>query len=425
MTGMDPMRGRPCTVVITGAGLVTSLGIGKADNWQALVNGRSGVRRIRRFSTAGLKVGIAASVDAVTAERPTATNLCHTFATHAIEEALAEAAIGPRGRFPGPLYLAVPPLELDWSQWIRLAQATGRGEKLEYDDLLRAAAAGAFSDLDEQCEHGAVATRLQAAYGTRGAPVSLNTACASGATAIQLGVEAIRRGDTDAALCVGTDSSVNPETLIRFSLLTALSMRDDVPETVSRPFARSRDGFVMGEGAAALVLESLDSARARGAPILGIVSGVGETVDRFHRTRPSPGGGPVAACIGNALRDAGLAPDAIGYINAHGTGTPENDRTEYLGIAAVMGGRDIAVSSSKSMIGHTLSAAGAIEAVITLLALRTQRLPPTINYRDPDPEIPLDVVPNVARDARVAHALSNAFGFGGQNVSLVLSHPDA
>ena len=412
------------TVVITGAGLVSSLGIGKDDNWRVLSGGRSGVRRISRFATEGMKVTIAASVDGLSPELATAPQLCTAFATLAIDEALAEAAIGARGAFPGPLFVGVPPLELDWPQRLALAAQTGGADPVTYDDLLRVVESGAYGTLDEERELGTVGMQLHTRYGTRGAPVSLNTACASGATAIQLGVEAIRRGETEAALCVGTDSSVWPEIIIRFGLLSALSTRNEVPELASRPFTRTRDGFVMGEGAGALVLESLEAAQARGARVLGVVSGIGETVDPFHRTRASPEGKPIAACMRNAIADAGLQPDDIDYINAHGTSTPENDKTEYLGISAVMGSHALPVSSNKSMIGHTLSAAGAIEAVFSLLTLQHQKLPPTINYQEPDPEIPLDVVPNVARDARVRHVLSNSFGFGGQNVSLVLSRFD-
>jgi 3-oxoacyl-[acyl-carrier-protein] synthase II len=178
----------------------------------------------------------------------------------------------------------------------------------------------------------------------------------------------------------------------------------------------------MAEGAGALVLESLAHAKARGAKILGLIEGCGEMADSFHRTRSSPDGKPIIGCMRDALVDAGLTPDDIDYINPHGTGTPENDKMECLGVTAVFGERakSIPISSNKSMVGHTLSAAGAVEAVFSLLTIEHQRIPPTINYKVPDPSIPLDVVPNVARDAAVRHALSNSFGFGGQNVTLVL-----
>ena len=183
----------------------------------------------------------------------------------------------------------------------------------------------------------------------------------------------------------------------------------------------------MAEGAGALVLESLASAKARCAKILGVIEGCGEMVDAFHRTRSSPDGKPIIGCIRRALADAGLSPEDIDYINPHGTGTPENDKMECLGVMTVFGDRakTLPISSNKSMIGHTLSAAGAVEAVFTLLTLQDQRIPPTINYQVPDPAIPLDVVPNVARDAKMRHAISNSFGFGGQNVSLVMGREPA
>jgi 3-oxoacyl-[acyl-carrier-protein] synthase II len=177
----------------------------------------------------------------------------------------------------------------------------------------------------------------------------------------------------------------------------------------------------MAEGAGALVLESYDSAVARGAKIIGVLEGCGEMTDAFHRTRSSPDGKPIIGCIANAIKDAGLVPEDIDYVNAHGTSTPENDKMEYLGVSTVLGERmkNVPISSNKSMIGHTLSAAGAVEAVFSLLTLQNQRIPPTINYT-PDPAIPLDVVPEKARDAKMRHAISNSFGFGGQNVSLVM-----
>src|SRR5205814_3198239 len=298
---------------------------------------------------------------------------------------------------------------------------------IDYDAILRVSGGGQFTQYHRRFQCGSVADHLAGKFGTKGSPISLSTACASGGTAIQLGVEAIRRGEADAALCVATDGSVNPEALVRFSLLSALSTHNDPPQAAVRPFAKNRDGFVMAEGAGALVLESLEAATARGAKILGVINGCGEMADSFHRTRSSPDGKPIIGCIRNALADAGLAPDDIDYVNPHGTGTPENDKMESLAVMAVFGERAKAmpISSNKSMIGHTLSAAGAVEAVISLLTLQHQRIPPTINYHVPDPAIPLDVVPNVARDASMRHALSNSFGFGGQNVSLVMGREPA
>jgi 3-oxoacyl-[acyl-carrier-protein] synthase II len=253
--------------------------------------------------------------------------------------------------------------------------------------------------------------------------LSICTACASGATTIQLGVEAIRRGKTDAALCIGTDATVHPEGLVRFSLLSALSTRNDAPHKASRPFSKTRDGFVLAEGAGALVLETYAAAKARGAKVLGIVRGCGEKADDYHRTRSRPDGRAIIGALRKTLDDAGVAPEEIDYVNAHGTSTPENDKMECQSLRAVLGDhlRQTPVSSNKSMIGHTLIAAGSVEAVFTLLTLQTGMLPPTINYDDPDPDLTLDVVPNASRAADVRTALSNSFGFGGQNVCVVFS----
>ncbi|HEX3402824.1 MAG TPA: beta-ketoacyl-ACP synthase [Acetobacteraceae bacterium] len=417
-------RGRPI-VVVTGTGVLTSLGNGKQDNWRELTAGHSGIRRISRFPVSGLRTTIAGTIDFVPVDDISAPALSQRLAEFVIDEAVSEAGIGKPGDFPGPMFLALPPVEMEWPQRLALTAASGANETVTYDDLLRAAGTGKFTRYYERFLFGSVAENLAVRFGTKGSPVATSTACASGATAIQLGVEAIRRGEADAALVIGTDASVNPESLIRFSLLSALSTRNDPPEAAARPFSKDRDGFVMAEGAGALVLESLAHARARGAKIIGVIEGCGEMADGFHRTRSSPDGKPIIACMQHALDDAGLEPDAIGYINAHGTGTPENDKMEWVGAAAVFGDRapSIPISSNKSMIGHTLTAAGTVEAIFTLLSLQHGRLPPTINYETPDPTLPVDCVPNVARDAQVAHALSNSFGFGGQNVSVVVGTP--
>jgi 3-oxoacyl-[acyl-carrier-protein] synthase II len=410
--------GRP-VVVVTGLGVMTSLGAGKSDNWAKLTSGASGIKTITRFPTDGLKTRIAGTIDYLP-PHDTAAALTESIASLAAEEAISQSGLGVVGGFPGPLFLAVPPIEMEWPQRLEIGAKSGANESVTYADMLRVSAK--FPDYHRRFLLGSVADNLADKFGTQGSPISLSTACASGATAIQLGVEAIRRGETNAALCIGTDGSINPEAVIRFSLLSALSTSNDVPKAAAKPFSKNRDGFVMAEGAGALVLESYEAATARGAKILGVVEGCGEMTDAFHRTRSSPDGKPIIGCIGNAIADAGLTPNDIDYINAHGTSTPENDKMEYLGCAAVFGERikSVPISSNKSMVGHTLSAAGAVEAVFTLLTLQTQRIPPTINYTVPDPAIPLDVVPNTARDASLRHAISNSFGFGGQNVSLVM-----
>jgi 3-oxoacyl-[acyl-carrier-protein] synthase II len=413
--------GRP-VVVVTGMGIVTSLGAGKTDNWAKLTAGESGIRTITRFPIDGLKTTMAGTIDFVTVEPPSSTALTEKLADIAAEEALAQSGIGSKGDFPGPLFLAVAPVEVEWPQRIEVGRAVGKTD-FTVDDVLRISGGGRYAHYHHRFMFGSVAGYLAETYGTKGSPISLSTACASGATAIQLGVEAIRRGETDAALCVATDGSVNLEALVRFSLLSALSTQNDTPQAASKPFSKNRDGFVMAEGAGALVLESYEAATARGAQILGIVAGCGELTDSFHRTRSSPDGKPIIGCVRNVLADAGMTPEQIDYINAHGTATPENDKMEYLSISAVFGEHTskIPVSSNKSMVGHTISAAGAVEAIFSLLTLEHQRIPPTINYEIPDPAILFDVVPNKARDARVTAVMSNSFGFGGQNASLVLT----
>jgi 3-oxoacyl-[acyl-carrier-protein] synthase II len=414
--------GRPI-VAVTGMGVVSSLGQGIKDNWSALTAGQSGIHPITRFPSEGLSTRICGTVDFIDIPAPNTVERSFAFAHETTIEALAQAGIS--GDFGGPLFLAAPPIEPEWSTRFDLGdrvtadQMTGNA----YDQFLAVLRQKADPVAHEAMLFGSISERLADRFGTRGLPVTLSTACASGATAIQLGVEAIRQGRTDRALSVATDGSVSAEALIRFSLLSALSTNNDPPEKASRPFTKDRDGFVIAEGSATLVLESLEAAIARGARILGIISGCGEKADDFHRTRSSPGGAPAIATIHAALQDAGLSADEIGYVNAHGTSTPENDKMEYLALSTVFGDRmpDVPVSSNKSMIGHTLTAAGAVEAVFSLLTMSTGTLPPTINYDTPDPSIPLDVVPNVKRDTSVTSVLSNSFGFGGQNACLVMS----
>lgn len=414
-------RGRP-VVVVTGIGVVTSLGAGVEDNWAALTAGRSGIHAITRFPTEGLRTRIAGTVDFLAGVPPVAPKLTESFAVLAAEEAVARAGLGAPGSFPGPLIMAVPPVETDWPHRIELygrGDHAGRG----YPRLHSGVAQGDYSASHDLFMFGWPAERIAERFGTRGAPISLSTACASGASAIQLGLEALRRGDCEAALCVASDGSVNVEAVVRFSLLSALSTQNDPPQAAAKPFSQDRDGFVVAEGGGALVLETLEHARARGAEILGVIRGCGERADDFHRTRSKPDGSSIIGAIRRALDDADLAPDGIDYVNAHGTGTPENDKMEYLGLSTVFGDtiRNIPVSSNKSMIGHTLTAAGAVEAVFSILTMREGCIPPTINWRVPDPAIPLDVVPNEARDADVGTVMSNSFGFGGQNLCLILA----
>jgi len=415
-------KGRP-VVVITGMGLVTSLGAGKATNWAKLVAGESGVKAIRRFPTDGLKTTIAGTVDQIEVKPYSAFGLSAAIAEAAAAEAVAQARIGWPASFPGPLIVATPPSELEWPQLKRLYDADPDKGLNGYARLLANGRSRKFADLARHVQFAAIADRLKERFGTQGEPLSICTACASGATTIQLGLEAIRRGDTEAALCIGTDATVHPEGLIRFSLLSALSTANAEPQRASRPFSKRRDGFVIAEGAGAVVLESYAAAKARGARILGVVRGCGEKADEYHRTRSKPDGTAIIGAIRKTLADAGVEPEEIDYINAHGTSTPENDKMEFLSLKAVLGDHleRTPLSSNKSMIGHTLIAAGSVEAVISVLTLESGVLPPTINHDEPDPDLPLDVVPNASRAARVRTVLSNSFGFGGQNVCVVFS----
>ncbi|SCW99649.1 3-oxoacyl-[acyl-carrier-protein] synthase 2 [Agrobacterium sp. DSM 25558] len=418
--------GRPI-VAVTGMGILTSLGQGLEDNWAALTSGKSGIHKITRFPTDNLSTKICGTVDFIDIPKPNSVERSFAFARETTIEALAQAGIS--GDFNGPLFLAAPPIEPEWSARFELGDRSPPAAKPgdAYDRFMAALRERPDPAFQEAALFGAISERLADRFGTRGLPVTLSTACASGATAIQLGVEAIRQGRTDRALTVATDGSVSAEALIRFSLLSALSTQNDPPEKASKPFSKDRDGFVIAEGAATLVLESLEAAVARGAKILGIIKGAGEKADSFHRTRSSPDGGPAIATIRAALADAGVAEGDINYINAHGTSTPENDKMEYGSMLAVFGEglKSIPVSSNKSMIGHTLTAAGAVEAVFSLQTMLTGTVPPTINYTNPDPTIALDVVPNVKRDADVTAVLSNSFGFGGQNASLVMTREPA
>lgn len=412
--------GRPI-VAVTGVGIVTSLGQGKTDNWAALTSGKSGIHTITRFPTDLLNTRIAGTVDFLPESGKGASVLSLALASEAAEEAIAEA--GVNGPFGGPLFLAAPPVELEWQHRFALEKELAAAGDAGYDRMLQACRAARHDSIFDAVQFGAIADQLQERFGTRGLPITLSTACASGATAIQLGVEAIRRGEATRVLSIGTDGSVSAESLVRFSLLSALSTHNDPAEKAAKPFSKDRDGFVMAEGSAALVMESLESAIARGAKVIGILQGCGEKADDFHRTRSKPDASPAIGAVRAALADAGVAEDAISYINAHGTSTPENDKMEYLAISTVFGTRiaDIPVSSNKSMIGHTLTAAGAVEAAFSLLTMQTGIIPPTINYDTPDPAIPLDTVPNVARKAEVSMVLSNSFGFGGQNSCLVMA----
>ncbi len=423
MAKLTDHLGRP-VVAVTGMGIVTSLGVGKEDNWAALTAGRSGIHPLTRFPVDHLSTKICGTIDFLETSSKGSSALTYELGERVAREAIGQAGLSATD-FGGPLFLASPPTELDWADRLSLYSEDNGSEPLDW--ILQTARGLNSLDVFETAQFGVIADRLADTFGVRGLPITVSTACASGATAIQLGVEAIRRGESDRAISIGADGSVTAEALIRFSLLSALSTQNDVPERASKPFSRDRDGFVIAEGAAALVLESLESALARGAPVLGIMRGCGEHADDFHRTRSKPDGSPAIAAVRAALADAGVSEDEISYVNAHGTSTPENDKMEHLSLSTVFGERmrKLPVSSNKSMIGHTLSAAGAVEAAFSVMTMREGVLPPTINHDHPDPTIDLDVVPNVKRSADVKTVLSNSFGFGGQNTCLVLAREPA
>jgi 3-oxoacyl-[acyl-carrier-protein] synthase II len=267
------------------------------------------------------------------------------------------------------------------------------------------------------------AYHMAALFNAQGPNSNCLTACAASSQATGEAVEIIRRGDADVMLAGGTHSMIHPFGVTGFNLLTALSTSNDEPQRASRPFDKNRDGFVLGEGASMVVLEELERAKRRGAHIYGEITGYGSTADAYRITDIHPEGRGAAACMKLAMKDAGINPEQVGYINAHGTSTEVNDKVETQAIKVAFGdaARKVPISSTKSMMGHLIAAAGATELIICLMALRDQVLPPTINYETPDPNCDLDYIPNHARPSKLEHALSNSFGFGGQNISLVAS----
>lgn len=412
-------RGR---VAITGRGVVTALGHNIEQNWRRLVAGESGVRSVTRFDPDGLKTRIAATVDAYDGTSAI-TNVARAYqcGRDALQEAIDDAQLVPSLRQGLPLYLGSPVSEGDWRDRIALHQQTHGSSGDTTFARLRHARASLADRLahENSCAHNGA--RLSDEFGLDGPVITLTTACASGASAIQLAVDAIRRGEIERAIVVATDAEVSHEAIARFSLLSALSTANAVPAQASRPFDVKRDGFVMGEGAGSLILEREEAARARGARILGYVLGCGSATDNFHKTRSHPSGRYIVDSMQAALDDAGLAPWQIDCINAHGTSTQENDKMEALGIRLCFGDHaaKVRVTSNKSMIGHTLCAAGAVEAVFSLQSILTHVVPPTINVNALDPAVELSVVANAPVEARVQTVLSNSLGFGGQNVSVI------
>jgi 3-oxoacyl-[acyl-carrier-protein] synthase II len=411
---MAPDRRR---VVVTGIGPVTSVGIGVDRFWSSLVDGVSGVGKLEAFDPTPFASRIAAEVHDFRPEEhmePSDARRMDRFAQFAV--AGSRLALGDAG-------LEVSSME---PSRVGVVIGTGIGGITAFEreiDVLRERGPSRVSPhlvamMIPNMAAGQVAMRL----GLTGPNDSTTTACAASGHAIARAMDLIRSGAADVMLAGGTESAMSPLTLAGFCASRALSTRNDDPEGASRPFDKGRDGFVIGEGATVLVLESLEDAVARDARIYGEIAGYGLSADAHHETAPHPEGDGAVLAMEAALRDSGVEPSNVGYINAHGTSTTLGDIAEIAAIKRVFGdhARRLAVSSTKSMTGHLVGAAGATEAAATALALINGVLPPTINQEEPDPECDLDVVPNEARRVDLDAAMSNSFGFGGQNASLVL-----
>ncbi|MCI8653808.1 MAG: beta-ketoacyl-ACP synthase II [Angelakisella sp.] len=400
-------------VVITGMGAVTPLGNSLEETWQGVREGRCGIGPITAWDASGMKVQLAAEVRGldVTAHIPKGEARKMARFTQlgliAATEAFRQSGITPEntnlnrcGVMVSSGIGGLPVIE----------EEHGKGLQKGWDRISPHFIPMSITNMAA----GTIAIRL----GLRGMCSSVVSACASGSNAVGDAFRQIRDGYADAVVCGGTEAAITPLAVGGFTSMRALHEGTD-PSRASIPFDKERSGFVMGEGAGVLVLEELHHAKNRGAQILGEVLGYGSTCDAYHITAPAPGGEGAVRCVAEALADAELSPREIGYINAHGTSTPLNDRTETQAIHAVFGENPPPVSSTKSMMGHLLGASGAVEAIVTVMALKEGFLPATINYREPDPECNLDPIPNQGRSTLVTAALSNSLGFGGHNATLV------
>jgi len=402
----------PRRVVVTGLGAITPVGLDVASMWDSLVAGKGGAGPITQFDATGFPVRIAAEVrgfdpDATFGKR----RARHLDRFAQLGLVAAREAVQASGVLDG----------LD-PERAGVVWGSGVGGLRTLEDqilLMRDRAPDRVSPyLAPMMIANMAAGEIAMEHHLLGPNSCTVTACAASTHAIGDAAELIRWGRADVMVAGGSEGSITPIGMAAFAAAKALSERNHEPERASRPFDRGRDGFLAGEGGACLILEERERAVARGADIWAELSGYGLTSDAFHMTAPHPEGDGAVRCMRMAVQDAGLEPTDVGYVNAHGTSTALNDRTEALAIRSVLGAR-VPVSSTKSMTGHLLGAAGALEAVATILAIRHGVLPPTINHDEPDPEIGLDVVPNEARDVRVRVALSNSFGFGGHNATLV------
>jgi 3-oxoacyl-[acyl-carrier-protein] synthase II len=403
-------------VVVTGLGLVSPLGTGVEKNWQAILEGRSGIRKITRFAADAYPARIAGEVpdfkaeDFIESKEIKKMDLFIQFALGAAAMAVEDSGLRIEGEFANEVgvIIGVGLCGLDTIEATHKAMLDGGPRKISPFFIPKV-----ISNLAA----GHIAIR----YGAKGVNWTPTSACASGTHAIGEAFHLIRRGLQDAVIAGGAEACITPLGVGGFAAMKALSTRNDEPERASRPFDKERDGFIVGEGAGVLILEEREQALKRGAKIYAEVIGYAANGDAHHMTAPSPDGEGAARCMRLALKDAGLAPSDIGYINAHGTSTEYNDANETTAIKTVFGehAAKLAVSSTKSMTGHLLGAAGAIEGVYSVLALHRGVLPPTINYEIPDPACDLDYVPNKARKADIEVALSNSFGFGGTNACAI------
>ena len=409
-------------VAVTGIGMVTPLGTGVEEVWEALVRGTSGVHAITGFDASSYPTRIAGEISDFDPElymdRKTARR-----AARYCQLGLAAARLAVEGS-------GLRPEDMDPDAvGVVVSSAAGGMEEIERGHaVLMERGVSRISPFMAPMMITDMAAGLIAIEMHAGGPnYAVVSACASGAHALADAAEVIRRGDAVAMIAGGAEAGITPLLMGAFCQMSALSRRNHEPERASRPFDTGRDGFVMSEGAVVMVLEEMEHATARGAVIWGELLGAGSSADMYHFTAPDPSGRGAARAMAAALKHAQLSPEAVGYINAHGTSTALGDIAETLAIHQVMGERAarVAVSSTKSMTGHLLGAAGAMEAAVCLLAMRRSLIPPTINLEDQDPRCDLDYVPNVARRAEVRVALSNSFGFGGHNACLVLGRGDA
>lgn len=420
-------------VVVTGIGCVTPMGTDIETVWRRLLNSESGVGYTTLFDASNFPTKISAEVRnwdvSEVGENPDDWKHQgrHThFAIGAAKKAVADSGIDLNKIDPTRfgVYTGSGEGQQDFDRFTQMMVAgLSGGDKLDIAKFIRKGLETLHPIAELEQEPNMPAGHLASLFNAQGPNLNCLTACAASSQAVGEAVELIRRGEADLMLSGGTHTMIHPFGVTGFNLLTALSTRNDEPTKASRPFERDRDGFVLGEGSGMIVLESLEHAQARGAKIHGEIVGYGSTADAFRITDTHPEGRGAISCMKMALADAGMGLDDVDYINAHGTSTTVNDKVETLAIKQVFGDRayKIPVSSTKSMMGHLIAAAGATELILCLLAIRDNVVPPTTNYDTPDPECDLDYVPNVARQHRCDVALSNSFGFGGQDIALLAS----